>query len=76
MFFKSLLWIRKVLDLMDQDPSLFVRIWIRIWILSSSSKKSKKNLDIYCDIDIFMIFLSVGILKAIDEGAGSGSVSQ
>jgi hypothetical protein len=35
------------------DPSLFLRIWIRIWlqirirILPSTSKKSKKKIDLY-----------------------------
>jgi hypothetical protein len=33
----------------DLDPSLFVliRIWVRIRILPSTRKKSKKNLDFY-----------------------------
>ncbi len=40
--------IRMLLDLKDPDPSIFVRIRI----LPSSSKNSKKNLDLYC----FMTF--------------------
>jgi hypothetical protein len=41
----------------DPDPSeeVWIRIWlrIRIWILLSPSKKSKKNLDSYCFVTSF-----------------------
>ncbi len=49
-----LLWIRirKYLDLPDPDPWLFVLIRIRV--LPSPSKLSKKNLDFFCDF--FMTF--------------------
>ncbi len=38
-----------LLSLPDLDPKLFVqiRMWIRIWTLPSTSKQSKKNLDIF-----------------------------
>jgi hypothetical protein len=44
-FFLTMLWIliRMFLGLPDPDPSLF--LWIRIF--SSTSKKSKENLDFY-----------------------------
>jgi hypothetical protein len=43
---KAVLWIRirMFLDLQDPNPSLFVRIRI----LPSQTKNSKKNLDSYC----------------------------
>ncbi len=47
----------------DPDPSLFVPI------LSSSSKKSKKNLDFYCDL--FMIFEDFFFLRT---GWGNGEM--
>jgi hypothetical protein len=39
------LWIRirMFLGLPDPDPSLFVRIWVRIWILSSRSRQVRKT---------------------------------
>jgi hypothetical protein len=46
--------IRIILDFTKQDPSLLVRIRI----LSSSTKNSKKNLDSYCFV-ILYDFLSL-----------------
>jgi hypothetical protein len=42
------------LGLADPDP--LVRVWIRI-ILLSSSKNSKKNLDSYCFVTSFGLFV-------------------
>jgi hypothetical protein len=44
------------LDLPDLDPSLFVRMWIRI--LPSSSKKFKKNLYFYCIVNSYDLLSS------------------
>jgi hypothetical protein len=59
---KTVLWIqirihtiRNFLDFTDPDPSLFVQT--RIWILLSSSKKSKKNLDFYCFMTSLRLFI-------------------
>ncbi len=74
-------WCHAVLCILDLDPSLFERIRIRI--LPSTSKKSKKSLDFY----YFFYFLltcylwrlfkcaSKGNKQKTDEKAGSGSVS-
>jgi hypothetical protein len=44
------------LGLLDPDP--FVRgIRIRIWILLSLSKNSKKNLGFYCFVTSFLLFI-------------------
>ncbi len=52
---KSLRGTRMFLCLPDPhpDPSLFVRIGIRIRILPSTSKKSKKNLNLYYFVTFF-----------------------
>jgi hypothetical protein len=48
------------LDLLDPDPSIFVRIRIRNWILQSKEKIGKKNLDLYCFFyDFFNDFSSL-----------------
>ncbi len=58
--FNAVLWIRirMLLDLLDPDRSLFVRIRIRIWvrILPSSSKNNKKNLDFSCFVTFFYLW--------------------
>jgi hypothetical protein len=52
-------WIHRIhmfLGLLDQDPDPLVRVWIRIRILLSSSKNSKKKLDSYCFVTSFGLF--------------------
>jgi hypothetical protein len=38
---------------LDPDPDPSIRIWIRLRILLSSSKNSKKNLDSYYFVTLF-----------------------
>ncbi len=52
------IWIHRIhmfLGLLDPDP--VVRIWIRIRILLSTSKNNKKNLDSYCFVSYFWLFI-------------------
>ncbi len=60
---------------------LQVRIWIRLQILQSSNKNSKKNLDFYCFVTSLWIFPSVPDLHPDTDpyvfgppGSASGSV--
>jgi hypothetical protein len=39
------------LGLLDPDP--LVELWVRIWILLSSCKNGKKNLDSYYFVTVF-----------------------
>ncbi len=81
-YFWAVLWIwicriRKFLGLLDRDPSIFVRVWIRI--LPSSSKKRKKKPWFIVLCDFFTTFILktkgnnqnnlffVGILKATEQ---------
>jgi hypothetical protein len=53
--------IRMFLGLPDPHPhqlikSTDLRLLIRLWILPSSSKSSKKNLNFYCFVTVFMTF--------------------
>ncbi len=58
--------IRTCLDLSDPDPTLFVKVRIRIRILRTSSKKSKKPL-IYTVLWLLSDFLSLKIEKYLQD---------